>query len=144
MSKSLHAYTNLIFLLCKSPSTSYLGYPQTLHASLCPDQSVSDQAKPRCSKLAQTATGPFQKEDLILLCWSNTRSLWSWWAPHPHQGSILTARLSSPSLQTSPKQPQTSKPLRFFCVKQVPQARWEFLYDLDKHSSFASIRQPNV
>lgn len=41
--------------------------------SLCPVLSVSAQAKSRCSNLAQTDTGPFQRGDLILLCWPNTQ-----------------------------------------------------------------------
>lgn len=44
--------------------------------SVQPKVSVSAQpclqAKSRCSKLAQKLAGPFQKKDLISLCWSNT------------------------------------------------------------------------
>lgn len=128
----------MLFGLSPALPCQPLSSPKHLSAQQCL------QAKSRCSKLAQTATGPFQREDLILLCWSNTWRLWSRWAPHPHQGSILTARSSSPSPQTPLKQPENSKPLCFFCVKQIPQARGEFLYDLDKHYSFASIRKPKV
>lgn len=64
--------------------------------------------------------------------------------PHPHQGSILTAKPSLPSSQTSLKQPKSSKPLHFFCMKQISQASGEFLYDIGKHYSFASVRNPKA
>lgn len=102
------------------------------------------QTTSRCSKLAQTLDGPFQREDLILLCWSNRQRLWFWWAPDPHQGPILTAKPSSPSPKTSLKPPKSSKPLCFFCVKQIPQASGEFLYNLGEHNSFACVRKPKA
>lgn len=108
-------------------------------ASLSSQQRLD--AKSTCSKLAETLAGPFQGEDLILLHWPNTQRLWSLWAPQP---TILTAKPSSPSPQTPLKQPESLKSLCFFCMKHIPQARREFLYHLDKHFSFASVRKPKV